>query len=234
MHTVNVQMRQRILASSLERHVHPSPYAALVLSGSYEEAGDNGRFTVDAGNVVFHDPFEAHLNRFSAHGAALLNLPLSWRNCYPAGIARVADPDIVVRMAERNARAAADLLLALAERCTGQVADWPDLLAATLMQFPSLKLCEWGEENGLAAWTVSRGFRQVFGISPEAFRARIRARHAFRLIRHTQEPLAAIAAELNFADQGHMTRSIRGLTGSAPRAWRSVANEFKTARPRAL
>src|ERR1700677_569690 len=79
-----MQMRQTIRTSSLERHVHFEPYVALVLSGGYEEAGDNGRFKVSAGNVVFHDSFEAHLNRFYAQGATVLNLPVASGKCIPA------------------------------------------------------------------------------------------------------------------------------------------------------
>jgi AraC-like DNA-binding protein len=151
-------------------------------------------------------------------------------NSYPSGIARVADPDIVARMAEKSGRAAADLLLSFVKRCTLQLADWPDELAATLMQCPSLKLSKWGEENGLAPWTLSRGFAQVFGISPEGFRARVRARGALRLIRETQTSMAIIAAELGFSDQAHMSRSVKQLTGTPPLAWRSAANRFKTGR----
>jgi AraC-like DNA-binding protein len=227
-----MQMRQTIRTSSLERHVHFEPYVALVLSGGYEEAGDNGRFKVSAGNAVFHDSFEAHLNRFYAQGATVLNLPVASGNCYPAGMARVADPDIVARMAEKSGRAAADLLISFVKRCTFQFADWPDELATTLMQCPSLKLSKWGEENGLAPWTLSRGFTQVFGISPEGFRARVRARGALRLIRETETSMAIIAAELGFSDQAHMSRSVKQLTGTPPLAWRSVANRFKTGRQR--
>jgi AraC-like DNA-binding protein len=222
-------MWQTIRTSALRRHVHAEAYAALVLSGGYEEAGDHGRFQVNAGNVVFHDRFEAHLDRFSEEGAVVLNLRLAVDPSTP-GIARVADPDFVVRVAERSYRDAVDLLLSSATSWTPQHSDWPDELAATLMQNPSLKLSQWGEENGLAPWTVSRGFAQVFGVSPEAFRARTRARHALKSIQDTQQPLAIIAAELGFADQPHMTRSVKQLTGVGPQAWRSAANGFKTGR----
>ena len=47
----------------MDRHVHKRAYAALVLSGGYEEAGDSGRHRVQAGNVVLHEAFEAHLDR---------------------------------------------------------------------------------------------------------------------------------------------------------------------------
>jgi AraC-like DNA-binding protein len=142
----------------------------------------------------------------------------------------VVDPDLVVRVAEKSRTDAADLLFSVALSKMPQPADWPDELAAALTRNPSLKLSQWGERNGIAPWAVSRGFALVFAVSPEAFRARIRARHALRSIRDTQAPLATIAAKLGFADQSHMTRSVKQLTGIGPQAWRSAANGFKTTR----
>jgi AraC-like DNA-binding protein len=223
-------MWQSIRASVLGRHVHEEAYAALVLSGGYEEAGDHGRFQAKAGDVIFHEQFEAHLDRFSETGATVLNLRLPVGCSYTSGIARVADPDSVARVADRSRRDAIDLLFSTAVREMPDPADWPDELAAALLKNPSLKLSQWGEKNGIAPWTVSRGFALVFGVSPEAFRARTRARHALKFIHDTTAPLANIAADLGFADQSHMTRSINQLTGIGPRAWRSAANGFKTRR----
>jgi AraC-like DNA-binding protein len=224
-------MWQTIRASALGRHVHEEAYAALVLSGRYEEAGDNGRFQVKAGDAVFHEQFEAHLDRFSETGAVVLNLRLPLGGSYTPGIASVADPDSIARVAEKSHRDAVDLLFFVAiRRKMPQPADWPDELAAALMRNPSLKLSQWGEKNGIAPWAVSRGFALVFGVSPETFRARTRARQALKSIKNTQGPLANIAAELGFADQSHMTRSVKQLTGIGPQAWRSAANGFKTRR----
>jgi AraC-like DNA-binding protein len=217
---------QTILGSSLKRHCHITPYAALVLSGGYEEAGDNGFFQVSAGDVLLHGPFEAHLNRFSAKGVTVLNLPLN-SGCCP-GIGRADDPDAFVRLAEKNVRDASHLLLSLLKMRTGPIPDWPAELAMELTQCSWLRLSEWGEKKGLAPWAVTRGFVRVFGISPEAFRARSRARRAFRAIRGTDRPLALIAAELGFSDQAHMTRSVKQLTGTVPCVWRRPANGFKT------
>lgn len=224
---------QTIRRSFLDRHVHAEPYAALVLSGGYEEAGDDGRFQVGAGNVVFHDSFHAHLNRLCIQGATVLNVPLAAAiNLFPAGLARVEDPDVIARTAEKSDLIAADQLISLVKRCSVRYADWPDELAASMVHCPSLKLSEWGEAKGLAPWTLSRGFAQVFRISPEAFRSRARTRRALRSIQHTAAPLASIAAELGFADQAHMSRSVKELSGVPPQALRSTANRFKTARQR--
>jgi AraC-like DNA-binding protein len=225
-----MRMWQSIRAPALGRHEHQEAYAALVLSGGYEEAGDRGRFQVKAGDVLFHDPFEAHLDRFYETGAVVLNLRLPVGNACASGIARVADADSIARAAESSCREAVDLLFSIAISATPPPADWPDELAAALMRNPSLQLSPWGEKNGIPPWAVSRGFGLVFGISPEAFRARIRARCALQSIQNTQTPLASIAADLGFADQSHMTRSVKQLTGIGPQKWRSAANGFKTRR----
>jgi hypothetical protein len=40
------------LPATIERHQHAHPYAAVVLSGSDEEAGESGRWRVSAGEVL--------------------------------------------------------------------------------------------------------------------------------------------------------------------------------------
>jgi AraC-like DNA-binding protein len=211
---------QRINTSELRRHVHRCAYAALVLSGSYEEAGDLGRFHVQAGDVIIHDPFEGHLNHFPASGAVILNLVLAPDRVFQPGIGKVADPDSIVRIAENSDDEAATLLIASMQQRGRGCTDWPDQLANALIQDPSLGLSSWSEETGIAPWTLSRGFTQVFGISPRAFRARTRTRIAWKAIQRSKEPLAGIAASLGFADQSHMTRSVKKMTGKAPQAWR--------------
>ena len=224
-----MRMWQTIRASSLGRHYHAEAYLALVLAGGYEEAGDNGRFRVEAGDVLLHDRFEGHLDRFSKSGAVVLNLRLPEDYPFQPGLARFFDPEHVARVAEKNKREAAELVLSMLLRGRAVCADWPDELAAAMLKDASLSLSRWSIEKGIAPWTISRGFAQVFGISPEAFRARTRARRAWKAIQQTiNEPLAGIAAELGFADQAHMSRSVREMTGKTPGEWRAAANRFKT------
>lgn len=223
-------MWQTIRASGFGRHGHQEAYAAVVLSGGYEEAGDLGRLRVAAGDVVLHEGFEAHLDRFVSSGTVVLNLRLRMAGAFTPGLARISDPDLIVRTAEKDRAEATSLLLATATRQRSTSIDWPDELAAALIENPSNILSRWGMRNGLAPWTLSRGFVQVFGISPEAFRARARARQARMSIETTAAPLARIAAGLGFSDQSHMTRDVKQLTGMAPKALRAVANGFKTKR----
>jgi AraC-like DNA-binding protein len=217
-----MRMWQTIRTPALGLHVHKHAYVALVLSGCYEEAGDSGRHQVRAGDVVFHEAFEAHLDRIPPSGAAVLNLSLPTQYAFRSGLGAIDDPDAIVSLAEKNDLEAAALLLSLTEMRGPQRQDWPDELAEALTHDASLNLSSWGEAKGISAWELSRGFAQVFSVSPSAFRARARTHQAFKAIRKTSAPLAGIAAHCGFADQSHMTRSVKSMTGRCPSAWRSA------------
>jgi hypothetical protein len=87
--------------ASVPRHIHPHAYATVVLEGGYQEAGESGRWRVWSGDVLLHAPFSAHCDQVLAGGARVLNLPapihLSRSAC-----GRIEDPDLVVRLAERD------------------------------------------------------------------------------------------------------------------------------------
>jgi AraC-like DNA-binding protein len=215
-----MRVRQTIRTPLIRWHIHKRAYAALVLSGCYEEAGDSGRHLVQAGNVVLHEAFEAHLDRIPRLGATVMNVPLPAQYAFRSGVATVDDPDEIVRLVEKGDSEAAALLLWSGEITDPEFQDWPDELAASLTQNASLNFSRWSEVKGISGWDVSRGFAKVFGISPCAFRARARTRQAWRAIRTANTPLSAIAAHFGFADQAHMTRSVKTLTGKCPSAWR--------------
>jgi AraC-like DNA-binding protein len=215
-----MRVRQTIRTPLIRWHIHKRAYAALVVSGCYEEAGDSGRHLVQAGNVVLHEAFEAHLDRIPRLGATVVNVPLPAQYAFRSGVATVDDPDEIVRLVEKGDSEAAALLLWSGEITDPEFQDWPDELAASLTQNASLNFSRWSEVKGISGWDVSRGFAKVFGISPCAFRARARTRQAWRAIRTANTPLSAIAAHFGFADQAHMTRSVKTLTGKCPSAWR--------------
>jgi AraC-like DNA-binding protein len=201
------------------RHRHAGAYAAIVLSGGYEEAGDGGRWRVGPGDVLIHAGFAAHQDRVGDAGCRLLNLPLS--GPLPAdGAFALADPDAVVRLAERDVRDAEATLLAQPRVSLPTQADWPDLLAARLDRLEPVRLGEWAAQMGLAAESVSRGFRRIYGISPRLYRLEARVRHALRCLGSGAPGLAALALDCGFADQAHLTRAVSSLTGRPPGRWR--------------
>jgi AraC-like DNA-binding protein len=173
-----------------------------------------------------HDRFEGHLDRFLSQRAIVLNLPLPQDVKLQTGLARVADLDRVVRLAEWSPHEALVTLFSGIEPYSLRPADWPEELAIELLEDPGLRLREWSEKRGLAPWTVSRGFTQVFAVTPEAFRLRSRARRAWKRIEGSRDRLADIAAQCGFSDQAHMTRSVKLLTGRPPHMWRDSSQGF--------
>lgn len=190
------------------------------MSGGYEEVGSNGRFQVRAGDVLLHFRFDAHFNQFERSGAQLLNLPLKMSIRYP--LARVDDPDAIASLAETDPEQASVLLHQRMYPLAQQLRDWPDSLAHDLIADPAIRLDWWARDHGLAPATVSRGFGKVFGVSPVAFRAEVRAQRALRQIADSDMSLASVAIDACFADQAHMSRAIKGMTGRSPGWWAKV------------
>jgi AraC-like DNA-binding protein len=211
---------QRVAAGATHaRHRHAGAYAAIVLGGSYEEAGLRGRFRMRPGDVLFHAAFESHCDRFGACDAQILNLPLPDGFAANAAAGCCRDVDGVVRLAKRDAREAAALLDML-EPVAPLMQDWPDLLAADLARDPSLALSDWAARHRLTPESLSRGLRRTYGVAPARLRRELRAQHAWRLVTTTSLGIARIAQDCGFADQAHMTRDVALLTGRAPGQWR--------------
>ena len=225
--SVILGFEQRPAWEVIPRHRHRGAYLSLVLDGAYEETGDRGRIRVRPGDMLIHGAFDSHLNRFPAAGARILNLTLPDDIEPQTGFARSPDADWAIRLAERDPRAAAELLVATAEPAQSHAKDWPDLLAEALTADPALRIGDWAREHGLADAAVSRGFQQVYGVSPSAFRAEVRGRLAWRRIVDAGQALTDLAYELGFADQAHMTRTVRAITGQPPRAWQPKVEQLR-------
>jgi AraC-like DNA-binding protein len=216
--------RQTVAPGCLPRHRHAEGYAAIVLAGAYEEAGDTGRRRVGPGDVVVHQAFEAHLNRTPGAGARVLNLPLP-PGPLPA-FGQVDDLDGLARTALRDPHEAAAMLAETIRPAAAAPADWPDLLAAALAGGDARRLGDWAVAFGLTPEHLSRGFGRVFGVTPQRFRLEARTRAVLANL-SGPDTLAEVAAAHGFADQAHMTRNVRAVTGRTPVAWkRSIP--FKT------
>ena len=203
----------------LRRHLHEEAFAAVILAGGYVEAGDAGRHRVRPGDVLLHGAYESHLDRFDQNGAEVLVLPLVGWGRGPA-LGAVVDPDLLARLAERDVREASDALHDMLQPAAVAPMDWPDLLARALREDPGLRLSEWADAMGLHLGSLSRGFRQLYGLTPAAFRSVQRTRRASEEILTTDAPLSAIAHACGFADQAHMSRGVLRLTAHSPAALR--------------
>jgi len=210
---------------SLPRHRHLRAYATVVLSGCFEESGYNGRIHASAGDVLIHPALDCHGNQMVSAGVTLIRL--DWQDETGVGgfyhldhvdeLARAAEKDVV-----EATYALKRALKAKAAFCPGQKNDWPDLLLCDLTKRSCLEIGTWAEVNGLARETVCRGFATAYGTTPSVFRAELRARSAWLRITRTPDSLCSIAADTGFADQAHMTRWVRRITGTTPAVWRNA------------
>lgn len=215
-----IDRRQRIAGvGALAWHAHRRPYAAVVLAGSYIEAGDGGRRRVSAGDVIIHTPFCAHGDRFDGTACEIVNLDLSTTQALRLNSCRTPDPEALLRDLDADP-SALDRLLDPANGPPALETDLPDRLAAELDTAGEINLADWADRHATAPRTLRRQFGQVYGITPAHYRARARARLAWRRVVEARDPLAAVALDTGFADQAHMTRAITALTGASPRFWR--------------
>lgn len=80
---------------------------------------------------------------------------------------------------------------------------------------------------GLAGLSISqcaRQFRRVTGLAPHRYLLQVRVALVKTLLRESKRDLALIAADTGFADQSHMNRVFRRLTGTTPGAFRTAAS----------
>jgi len=203
----------------LPRHCHREAFVAVVLAGGYAEAGDTGHHRVAAGDVIFHQAFESHLDRFSVPGAEVLVLPLldNWEG---PQVGSIDDPDAIVRASETDPSEALERLVAAFTARAAAAADWPDTLARLLQDDPGIRLADWADATGLHPASLSRGFAQTFGTTPAAYRLAQRTRRAIAAVTNSRAPLSQIAFDCGFADQAHMTRSVARIAGVTPGALR--------------
>lgn len=85
-----------------------------------------------------------------------------------------------------------------------------------------INLDELAQMTRLSNSYFSAAFRASFGTSPHDYICRRRIEQAKHLMVHTQTPLSEIALDCGFADQSHLSRVFRRITGHTPAAWRRV------------
>ncbi|MFF0484926.1 helix-turn-helix domain-containing protein [Streptomyces sp. NPDC004435] len=69
---------------------------------------------------------------------------------------------------------------------------------------------------GVSASHFTRAFKTATGVSPHQYVTQVRLERARQALLRTSRPIAEIAVEHGFADQSHMTRTMRRHTGTTP------------------
>lgn len=83
-------------------------------------------------------------------------------------------------------------------------------------------LCSLADLLGASPYRLSRVFSRQMGVSLTRYRNRVRVGRVLRHIEEAGDDLAALAADLGFADQAHLTRTVREHLGHTPTALRRL------------
>ena len=81
-------------------------------------------------------------------------------------------------------------------------------------------LRELAELSGYSPWHLQKLFKQVFGVPPREIVTRRRLEHAARLLRSTDEPLAAVCAATGFSNRSAFSRLFKQAYGLSPTHYR--------------
>lgn len=109
----------------------------------------------------------------------------------------------------------------------GQLASRADIRLGVVLARMSRALhqpvsnAELAQAAGMSARALERAFAREYGLSPQQYLRRLRVQTACRLLVETREAIAAIAQHCGFADQSHLTREFRRVTGSTPGTYRT-------------
>jgi AraC-like DNA-binding protein len=72
------------------------------------------------------------------------------------------------------------------------------------------------EMAGLSTHHFARAFKQTVGMPPHGYVLQRRIEHARQMLRNTDLPMSEIALSAGFADQSHLARHFRRITGMSP------------------
>jgi AraC family transcriptional regulator len=241
--TVMLTLSDYAPAFTVPSHAHTRPYFCYVSAGGFREVGVGGSYVASRGALVFHPAGETHSDEFGASGGRCFNIEISddlglarepgvvrgravryaaelfrEMRAWDAASAVVAEGlaralvarvgfDVEVARERRPARRASIDLSRAVERLRADPCNPPSL--ATL-----------ASDAGLDALAFARSFRKQYGCGVGAFVRAERVEMAKRALAESARTVSAIAAELGFADQAHLTRVFRDATGWTPAAFR--------------
>jgi AraC family transcriptional regulator len=238
---------------SLSPHVHVQPYLSILIHGSYRERCGSSAWDCMPGQAIFHGSGEVHSDQFFDEGAELLNLEilpefeerlrgdgirtdlrilLNHPYCLELALKlrqelRVAD-SVSGLAAEGLAMELAALVFRGGSTRTECDGHWINRIDATLREQFSKppSLAELAEMVHVHPVHVARTFRKRLQCSIGEYVRMLRLEAACKQLRQTDLPIAAIAAEVGFADQSHLSRTLKRYMGISPMSLRRASQSL--------
>jgi len=227
----------------MPRHSHSRARFSFVLDGCFfEKIGRLERDTDDS-SVHYHPIDEEHVTRFLAPATRTLKVELNERALSLLEQAELG-PGQTASLHSSNARMLARRLTRLVtdldpfkaltvesltyellaelgnakkaeiDPASAKLLRARDFLRQTLPGRGAVEAA--AREIGMHPFAFIRSFGQSFGISPGDYHRNARLQRALEMLKTGELPLAEVALECGYADQSHMTRSVKAATGQTP------------------
>lgn len=225
-------------------HEHEGVHLCAVVAGGFVEKSGRGWVDVGPGMVRISSSARHDID-FSQTGAQCLVLHPTVPGLNDLSGPRFLTGDpwmgrLVGTLAHRMAHTTAleideatdEFLAQVQRRLDGRSAPppaWLRKLRERVEDGDATSVGELATEFGVHRVHLARAFRDHYGTSLSRQLQRARLQRARRLLTTTDLPLADVAATAGFADQSHLTRSVRSALGTTPAALRRTLHRFKTA-----
>lgn len=226
---------------AVDQHQHEAPYFSLLLEGAYEERGEDFELRYEPYTLVFHSASTRHADRLLGPCRFFaVDLLAKWETVIAElGGSRAhvfelsgGDPVWLVLRLYREFLSHADssestidalvyeLCAYVVKRSVDDMHEpsWlaaADAVIAERFREP-LDLSYFAAEVGVHPTHLCRSFRRFRGHTVSDAILAARVQHVARLLTDSARPLAELAAQAGFADQSHMTRVFRRVTGYPP------------------
>lgn len=238
-------------ARKLPRHSHELAYFCLLLNGNYWEQFGPKKITYKPLSVMFHPPGTTHIDEIGPTGGRFFSVEVKteWmerlRECLGA---RDLDSSLhegdlawlAMRLYREHKQMDACSILTVEGLVLEMLAivgrsketrerhgpPWLSRVMELLNEEfrNNLKVQDIANEVGVHPFHLSRVFRTVHRQTIGEYVQKLRVGYACRQLLLPETDLVNIALSAGFADQSHLTRVFKNVTGITPGAFKQIAN----------
>jgi len=234
--------------TQIRRHVHPRPYFSILLQGGYRETYSGGVRECGPATAVLHPPGEVHSDQFLGAGGRIFRFEIiddEADSCLARQICETAElrngrvrclaarlywesrsPDCFSPLA---AEALALEIISEATRhgFTRDKCNAPAWLAQTTEMLhealpENLTVQRIANVVGVHPVHLARVFRRRYGCSIGEYARNWRVEVASRQLAAGTSPIAEVSALAGFADQSHLCRTFKTVSGLTPKEFREI------------
>lgn len=232
----------------LAQHEHEDPTIVAAISGGWNERVEGKSFTCRPGSFLVKGAGARHANSYGSERTRSLIIQLTvtraaaWESSRRAFsvptyfesptlamrlVALLREPSNHSRLELEEAVSALFSIIS-SEKAYGRRPAWLVVLLKRardqLLDQPlqPINLTDLANRCEMSPSAFTHAFKAEFGCTPSRLKRRRRVESASFLLRTSSDSLAQIAARTGFADQAHLTREFRRLTGVTPGGYRQL------------